>query len=182
MNLVIMGPPGAGKGTICKKIVDDFNYTYICAGDLLRNEKNSGSELGNKIKKLIDNGNLVPDDVITGLIRDELRKPKLMGTFFLVDGYPRTLKQAEYLNSTINVPIVIWLDISEQTTIERNLKRGLTSGRPDDLNEEVIRKRLETYYKESVPLKNYYEDRIFTVLGEGTPDEVYERILGIIKR
>jgi adenylate kinase len=178
MNLVIMGPPGAGKGTICKRIVNDFDYKYICAGDLLRNEKNSGSELGDKIAKLIDNGDLVPDELITNLISFEIDKSKNL----LIDGYPRTLKQASDLDSMISDVLIIWIDVDEQVSIKRNLERGLTSGRPDDSNEEVIRKRLENYYKDSIPIKRYYQDRIYTIFGEGTPDEVYQRILGIIKR
>lgn len=176
MNIVIMGPPGSGKGTVCEKLVKDLQYKLISAGDLLRQEKASGSELGKQIAKLIDFGNLVPDSVITKIITKELRKPTLLGKFHIIDGYPRTEKQALDLDAMLNVSVVIWLNVSEQTTIDRNLKRGQTSGRPDDSNIEIIKKRIENYNKSSKPIKKYYEDLIVEIDGEGTPDEVYKKV------
>lgn len=172
-----MGAPGSGKGTICERLVKDFDYRLICAGDLLRNEKSSGSELGNKIAEIIDKGNLVPDQLITSLILKEFEKPIRLGRSYLIDGYPRTEKQALDLDSMINVPIVIWLEVSDETTIKRNLKRGLTSGRPDDANEEIIKQRLENYKKQSLPLKSFYSDMIVEIDGEGTIEEVYKRVV-----
>ena len=172
-----MGGPGSGKGTICKKLIEEFNYKLICAGDLLREEKSSGSELGKQIGKLIDAGNLVPDNVITDIIYNEFKKPTKLGNFFLIDGYPRSIKQAISLSQMINVQIVLWLDVSDETTIKRNLNRGLTSGRPDDANEDIIKKRLDNYKEMSIPIKRYYDDCIVEIDGEGTPDEVYQRII-----
>ena len=172
-----MGGPGSGKGTICKKLVNDFNYKLISAGDLLREEKSSGSELGKKIATLIDAGNLVPDNVITDIIYNEFKKPTKLGNFFLIDGYPRSIKQAISLSQMINVQIVLWLEVSDETTIKRNLNRGLTSGRPDDANEDIIKKRLDNYKEMSIPIKRYYDDCIVEIDGEGTPDEVYQRII-----
>ncbi len=177
MNLVIMGPPGAGKGTICKRILSEFKYKLICAGDLLRSEKSSGSELGKKIASIIDDGNLVSDEMITKIIFNEFRKPVLHGTFYLIDGYPRTIKQANSLDRMTNITTVIWLDVSEETTIKRNLERGKTSGRPDDANVEIIKQRIKNYNEVSYPLKKFYGKRILEVNGEGTPDEVYSDII-----
>lgn len=179
MNLVIMGPPGAGKGTVCSRLLKDYNYKLISAGDLLRKEKSSGSELGKKIASIIDKGNLVPDEMITNIISNELKKPTK--GFFLVDGYPRTVKQGESLDRMINVKTVIWLNVSEGITIKRNLERGKTSGRTDDSNVEVIKKRINNYYESSTPLKQFYKNRIIEVSGEGTPDEVYMNVLRNIK-
>lgn len=185
MNIIIMGPPGAGKGTACKLLPKEFGLNLITAGDLLREEKTSGSELGNYIASLIDAGNLVPDEVITNILKNEVKR---VGTNnLLIDGYPRTLEQGKALKEMINNnSIIIWLTVSDETTIKRNLKRGLTSGRPDDSNEEVIKLRIENYYKDSFPLKEYYKDygntkAFIEVDAEGSPDEVYLNIVKLIK-
>ena len=174
MNIVIMGPPGAGKGTICEKLTKDYNYKLISAGDLLREEKSSGSELGNEIASIIDKGNLVPDGMITTIILSELDDNE--DDSFLVDGYPRTIRQGNSLDNMMDVSKVIWLNVSEETTIKRNLNRGKTSNRPDDANEEIIKERIKNYNETSAPLKDFYKERIIEIDGEGTPDEVYELI------
>ena len=177
MNIIIMGGPGAGKGTICKKLVNEFNYKLICSGDLLREEKASGSKLGNQIAELIDAGEFVPDEMITKIIYNQFKLPIEIDRYYLVDGYPRTVKQAISLDQMINTQIVLWINVSDETTIKRNLNRGLTSGRPDDSNVEIIKKRLNDYKELSIPLKDYYDDCIIEIDGEGTPDEVYKEIV-----
>ena len=152
-----MGGPGSGKGTICKRLVDEFNYKLIGTGDLLREEKASGSKLGLEIASLIDSGNLVSDETITKIVYNQF-------------------KQAISLDQMINTQIVLWINVSDETTIKRNLNRGLTSGRPDDSNIEIIKKRLDSYKELSIPIKDYYEDCIIEIDGEGTPDEVYRDI------
>ena len=177
INLVLMGPPGSGKGTMTNMLRGDFPYKLICAGDILRAEKASGSKLGKKIAQIIDKGNLVPDEVIDELMFKEISKGIRIDESFLIDGYPRTVKQAVNLDAMINVPVVVWLNVSDETTIKRNLNRGLTSGRPDDANEDVIRQRLENFKSISLPVKEYYGKKIVEIDGEGTIDEVYQRIV-----
>lgn len=176
MNIIMLGPPGSGKGTISEKLINKFNYKYICAGDLLRLEKASGSELGKEIAKIIDGGNLVPDKMITEIMLNEISKPKPISQYFLIDGYPRTLRQADDLSKMLNPGIVLWLEVSEEETIRRNLKRGQISNRPDDADEVVIKKRIKNYWDVSSPLKTYYSDKIVSINGEGTKEEVYQRV------
>jgi adenylate kinase len=177
MNIIILGNPGSGKGTVCKKLVDEFDYQLISAGDLLRQEIKSGSKLGQQISSIIDVGNLVPDKLISSIIFNEFAKPIRLGRSYLIDGYPRTEKQAIHLDGMINVPIVLWLNVSDETTIKRNLKRGETSGRPDDSNIEIIKTRIENYKQQVSGLRHFYENIIVDIDGEGTPDEVYRSII-----
>ena len=172
-----MGPPGAGKGTIANRLKDDFEYKLVAAGDLLRAEKDSGSELGKKIASIIDGGNLVPDNIIDSIIYKEIKTPMRITESFLIDGYPRSASQATMLEQMINVPIVIWINISDKTTIKRNLKRGLTSGRADDSTEEIIKTRIENYKLTCEPIKKWYGNRLIEIDGEGTIDEVYKRVV-----
>lgn len=177
MNIIIIGSPGSGKGTVCKRLVEDFDYHLISAGDLLRKEISSGSEFGKQIADIINVGNLLPDKMISNVIFQEFKKPIRLGRSYLIDGYPRTQKQAIHLDGMINVPIVLWLNVSEETTIKRNLLRGQTSGRPDDSNIEIIKKRIENYNREVRELRAFYNHIIVDIDGEGTPDEVYQSII-----
>lgn len=177
MNIVILGAPGSGKGTMCKRLVEEFDYKFISAGDILRSEKSTGSELGKKIGKIIDKGNLLPDPMVTKIIYNEIRKGLRINQAFLIDGYPRSIKQATSLDQMINVSVVIWLNVPDEITIERNTRRGrMGSGRPDDSSDEIIKKRLNNFKEVSLPVKNWYGDRIVEIDATGTVDEVYKRI------
>jgi adenylate kinase len=174
-NIIFLGPPGSGKGTMTNLLKDEVGYALICTGDILRSEKKSGSELGKKITDLIDKGNLVPDEIVDDMIKNELSK--ISGSV-LLDGYPRTIGQAENLDKLIDNIIVVWLDVPEDETIKRNLERGKTSKRPDDANVDVIKQRLDNYNKETAPVKEWYSKtgRVVEVDGIGSIPEVLERI------
>ena len=174
-NIIFLGPPGSGKGTMTNLLKDEMEYNLVCTGDILRTEKKSGSELGKKISDLIDKGNLVPDEIVDEMIQNELNK--VTGPV-LLDGYPRTIAQAENLDKLLDSVTVIWLDVPEEVTIQRNLERGKTSKRPDDANVDVIKQRLDNYNKETAPVKEWYSKtgRIVEVDGIGSIPEVLERI------
>lgn len=182
MNVVMMGNPGAGKGYITTRLIKEYgeNYKLICAGDLLRAEKKSVSVIGKKIAKLIDGGNYVPDELITNIIYNEIKKEKSINKSFLLDGYPRTVKQAKSLEGMINPPIIIWLNVSDEVTIKRNLERGIESGRPDDSNVELIKERLKIYKESTLPLKNHYSGRVINIDAGRSKDVVYNDVLDIL--
>lgn len=174
-NIIFLGPPGSGKGTMTNLLKKDNGFNLVCTGDLLRAEKKSGSELGKKIANLIDKGNLVPDEIVDEMIETELSK---IDEPILLDGYPRTIAQAENLDKLLDNVIVVWLDVPADVTIQRNLERGKTSKRPDDANVDVIKQRLDNYNKETAPVKEWYEKtgRVVEVDGVGEIPEVLERI------
>jgi adenylate kinase len=178
-NIIMIGPPGAGKGTMTNLLKEEVGYNLICTGDILRAEKKSGSELGKKIANLIDKGNLVPDEIVDEMIENELSK---LDEPILLDGYPRTIAQAENLDKLLDNVTVIWLDVPQEVTIQRNLERGKTSKRPDDANVDVIKQRLDNYNKETLPVKEWYEktNRVVEVDGVGSIPEVLKRIKGIL--
>lgn len=174
-NIIFLGPPGSGKGTMTNLLKKDNGFNLVCTGDILRAEKKSGSELGKKIANLIDKGNLVPDEIVDEMIETELSK---VDEPILLDGYPRTIAQAENLDRLLDNVIVVWLDVPADVTIQRNLERGKTSKRPDDANVDVIKQRLDNYNKETAPVKEWYEKtgRVVEVDGVGEIPEVLERI------
>lgn len=179
MNIVIACAPGSGKGTMTE-ILSTLGYNIISTGEMMRAEKKSGSELGKKISKLIDSGQLVSDDIVDEMVKNKIDNSKGR---LLFDGYPRTLAQAKKLDTLISPIKVIWLDVSDKVSIERNLKRGESSGRPDDLDVNIIKDRLEIFKKESTPIKKYYEEsgRLFILDGEKDKKDVFSNIIQILK-
>src|ERR1039457_4198294 len=180
MNVVILGNVGSGKGTLCQRLVDDFNYRLISAGDILRSEKASGSKLGKKISALIDDGNYVSDRVVTSLVYKEIKKGLRLDQSFLIDRYPMSVKQALSLDQMILVPIVIWLKVSDDAAIQRTLQRGLTSGRPEDSNIDLIKKRIDIFKKMSIPILEHYDKKIVEVNADVDIESVYKSITDII--
>lgn len=186
-NLILFGPPGSGKGTQSEKIVQKFDLKHLSTGDLLRREIAEKTPLGVEAKCFMDKGQLVPDEVVIGMIDSSLEKhPNAKG--FLFDGFPRTAAQAEALDKLLSfkktaISKVLALDVSEEELVKRLLKRGETSGRSDDTNEEVIRKRFGVYTKETSAVADHYKalGKFETVKGEGTVEEIFEALSNAIE-
>ena len=182
INLILFGPPGSGKGTQAETIVSKFNLTHISTGDLFRYEIGNNTPLGLKAKEYMDQGVLVPDEVTIGMLENKLNSsPNENG--YILDGFPRTIAQAEALDVLLEgrgtkVTHLIALDVDEEELVTRLLKRGETSGRPDDSNEEVIRKRIVEYKNKTSPVFEYYvpSGTASKVNGVGSLDDVFNRI------
>lgn len=182
LNLVLFGPPGAGKGTQSEKIIDKFKLVHLSTGDLLRSEIKEGTELGLQAKQLMDQGILVPDEVVIGMIENKLRENKSVAGF-IFDGFPRTVKQAEALDQLLatyneSISVMVALVVDNEELVKRLLIRGETSGRPDDRNETLIRKRIEEYNNKTIPVAEYYEkqDKYVAVNGIGDIPAIFEAI------
>ena len=186
-NLILFGPPGSGKGTQSEKIVNKFGLKHLSTGDLLRREIAEKTPLGMDAKSFMDKGQLVPDEVVIGMIDSSLEKnPDAKG--FLFDGFPRTVAQAEALDKLLalkktSITKVLALEVSEEELVKRLLKRGETSGRSDDTNEEVIRKRFAVYQKETSAVAHHYQalGKFESIKGEGSVDEIFEALSNAIE-
>ena len=181
-NLILFGPPGSGKGTQSEKLIAKYGLKHLSTGDLLRNEINRQTILGKEAQNFMDKGQLVPDEVVIGMISSALdNNPDAKG--FLFDGFPRTPAQAEALDELLDLkkaPIaaMLALDVSEEELIKRLLKRGETSGRSDDNNENVIRARISEYRNKTAIVADYYKkfDKVVMVKGEGTVEDIFNRL------
>lgn len=179
-NIVLLGAPGSGKGTLGKQLAEKYGYTLISTGDILREEKKSGSEIGKKINDILGKGNLVPDEVVNDVIKNKIEG--LEGQLIL-DGFPRTVPQGEFLDTISDIGLVIYLEVSDNTIRERILERGKTSGREDDQSFETINRRILQYKLETKPLIEFYEPKkiLATIDGEKSINEVFNRVENIIK-
>lgn len=181
-NLILFGPPGSGKGTQSEKLIAKYGLKHLSTGVLLRSEISRQTPLGKEAKSIMDKGQLVPDEVVIGMISSALdANPDARG--FLFDGFPRTAAQAEALDKLLELkeaPIaaMLALEVSEDELIKRLLKRGETSGRSDDTNEAVIRARITEYHNKTAVVADYYKkfDKVVMVKGEGTIDEIFNRL------
>lgn len=187
LNIVLFGPPGAGKGTQSKLIVDKFNLIHLSTGDLLRAEIKAGTELGLKAKHLIDAGKLVPDEVVIGMISHKLDNDKAEG--FIFDGFPRTKEQAKALDHLLeeyndSISAMISLKVPEEELINRLLERGKESGRADDQSESVIKDRLHVYRDQTEVVKEYYagQGKAIELDGLGSVEQVFDRIKNAIEK
>jgi adenylate kinase len=184
LNIVLFGPPGAGKGTQSEKIIADFGLKHLSTGDMLRAEMASGSELGEQVKGIIAEGKLVSDEIVIALIEKRLTAD---GPGHIFDGFPRTVAQAEALDQLMqqhqtSITCMIALQVPEEELVTRLVKRGQESGRSDD-NEETIRKRITEYNDKTLPVATYYQQqgKLHEVEGVGSIDEIAGRIATVLR-
>ena len=185
LNLVLFGPPGAGKGTQSEKLIKKYNLIHLSTGDLLRSQIMAGTELGWRAKQLMDQGLLVPDEVVIGMIENKLRGNQTANGRggFIFDGFPRTVTQAEALDDLLNlhrtqIQVMIALVVNSEELTRRLLMRGQTSGRPDDQNEELIRRRVIEYNNKTAPVADYYsqQNKFIAIDGIGDMDAIFRLI------
>ena len=185
-NIVLFGPPGAGKGTQSQKLIAKYNLVHLSTGDLLRAQIAEGTELGLRAKKLMDEGLLVPDEVVIGMIGNALGANKLAAGF-IFDGFPRTVAQAESLDRLLaehqtQVACMIALEVGEEELVKRLLERGKTSGRPDDQDETKIRRRVTVYNTETAQVAGYYasQQKFHSLNGIGEIESIFGQISALI--
>jgi len=178
-NLILFGPPGSGKGTQSEKLIAKYGLKHLSTGDLLRSEIAAKTPLGLEAKNIMDKGQLVPDEVVIGMISSALdANPTAKG--FLFDGFPRTGAQAQALDNLLelkeaSINVMLALDVSEKELVKRLLKRGETSGRSDDTNEHVIRARITEYHNKTAIVAEYYRqfNKVVLIKGEGSVDDIF---------
>jgi adenylate kinase len=178
-NLILFGPPGSGKGTQSENIIAAFGLQHLSTGNLLRSEITNQTPLGLKAKTLMDAGQLVPDEVVIGMVDNFMSAhPEAKG--FLFDGFPRTTAQCVALDALLKqksseINVVLALEVGEAELVKRLLGRGATSGRSDDTNETIIRARIQEYHDKTTAVATYYAqfNKVVSVKGEGTVESIY---------
>ena len=182
LNLILFGPPGSGKGTQSEQLIVKYGLKHLSTGDLLRSEIAQQTTLGMEAKNYMDKGQLVPDAVVIGMIRSALEtNPDVKG--FLFDGFPRTPAQAAALDELMelkgtSINTMLAMEVSEQELMIRLLKRGETSGRSDDTNEEVVKARITEYHNKTAAVADYYHQfgKVVTVKGEGSIEDIFNSL------
>lgn len=184
MRIIIFGPPGAGKGTQAKLIKEAYDIPHLSTGEIFRSAIKNETELGQKVKSILDSGELVPDETVVDLVDEELQKPKYDDGYIL-DGFPRTVPQAKAFDALLDedgvtLDAFLLLSVPEDELVERILSRG--EGRSDD-TEEKVKKRLEVYWNETRPVQEYYESQglVEEVDGVGSVEEIFDRIQGALE-
>jgi adenylate kinase len=182
LNIVLFGPPGAGKGTQSEKLLIKYKLIHLSTGDILRSEVANKTLLGLEAKKLMDEGILVPDEVVIGMIENKVDANKNVKGF-IFDGFPRTTAQAESLDKLLAkkntaITMMLALEVRKEELIQRLLHRGLESGRTDDRDRSVIEKRIIEYNNKTAPLKEYYtrQGKFHGVQGIGSIDDIFDRL------
>lgn len=187
-NIILFGPPGSGKGTQSEKLIETYSLKHLSTGDLLRSEIANKTPLGLEAKSIMDKGQLVPDEVVIGMISSALEaNPNAKG--FLFDGFPRTTAQSEALDKLLKlknteIGVLLALEVNEEELVKRLLNRGLTSGRSDDTNENVIRARITEYKDKTTVVANYYSkfNKVVNLQGEGSVEEIFNALCSEINK
>lgn len=186
LNLVLFGPPGAGKGTQATKIIEKYNLIHLSTGDLLRAEIAAKSKLGLEAKSYMDKGELVPDSVVIGMIELRLNKNKTANGF-IFDGFPRTNAQAVALDELLtknntSISVMLTLEVDKDELVKRLLNRGKDSGREDDKDQFIIENRIKVYNNETAPVIEYYkgQKKYKPINGLGTVDSIFDSLCAII--
>jgi len=188
LNIVLFGPPGAGKGTQAQFLIDNFHLVHISTGDILRSQIAQRTELGLKAEEIIGRGELVPDGMVIGMISEILHKEEGCNGF-IFDGFPRTVAQAKALDvlvkeNNMSISGMLALVVEKQELINRLLERGKTSGRADDQDVSIIENRINIYNQKTAPLIEFYtvQEKYFPVEGVGSISNIANRIKSVVKR
>jgi adenylate kinase len=182
IHLILFGPPGSGKGTQAVKLAEKYNLVHISTGDLFRHETSQKTELGLKALEFMSQGMLVPDEITIGMLKKKVKSlPDACG--FIYDGFPRTIAQANALDHMLeenndSISILLSLDVPEEEIVKRILNRGISSGRPDDNDESIIRKRIQVYLQETAAVFEHYavNRKSKSINGLGTIEEIFLRL------
>lgn len=188
LNIVLFGPPGAGKGTQAEKLVKKYNLVHLSTGDIFRANIKGGTDLGKLAKGYMEKGELVPDQVTIQLLESEVNK-HATAEGFIFDGFPRTTAQAEALDTFLAkkkcpIKVTLALDVNEEELTKRIIQRGRESGRIDDQDENIVRNRVKEYTDKTMPLKEYYkkQNKLRVVNGIGSIDEIFEKLCKEIEK
>ncbi|MDN3205112.1 adenylate kinase [Algoriphagus sediminis] len=186
LNIVLFGPPGAGKGTQSEKLINYYGLTHLSTGDLFRKHLGEGTDLGQLAKKYMNEGRLVPDEVVIQMVEDKINSTK-DAKGFIFDGFPRTTAQAEALDEMLekhglNIAGMIALEVEEDILRQRIKERGKTSGRADDQDDEKISTRIKVYLDETLPVADFYQKqgKYQKIHGVGAIDEIFRKITSVV--